>query len=50
MDLGLGGGLQAQVADESEEERKRRMAQLAQERLLGQSGSLAVANLFAPRS
>jgi hypothetical protein len=48
LDLGL-GGLQDQVATESEEERKKRMAEMQQQKLLGPSGSLAVTNLFAPR-
>lgn len=48
MDLGL-GGLQNQVAAESDDERKKRMAEMQQQKLLGPSGSLAVTNLFAPR-
>jgi hypothetical protein len=48
MDLGLGGGLQQQVSGETEEERKRRMAQLQQAQMLGPSGSMAVTSLLGP--
>jgi RecA/RadA recombinase len=51
-DLGLGGSLADQVAGETEEERKKRMAQMQQMRQLGPSGSLAVTSLLgggAPR-
>lgn len=43
-DLGLGGMLQNQVQDETDEQRRKRMAQLQQP-----SGSLAVTSLFGPR-
>lgn len=45
-DLGLGGQLQQQVGQETEAERKKRMAQLQQQQSLGASGSLAVTSLF----
>jgi hypothetical protein len=45
-DLGLGDMLQQQVQNETEEERKKRMAQAAQRHSLGTSGSLAVTSLF----
>lgn len=48
MDLGL-GGLQGQVTAESEDERKKRMAEIDRTKLMGPSASLAVTNLFAPR-
>lgn len=44
--LGLGNNLAQQVAGETEEERKRRMGQLAQSQLLGPAGSMAVTSLF----
>jgi hypothetical protein len=47
-DLGLGGQLGQQVASETEEERKRRMAQIEQARLLGPAGSMAVTSLLGP--
>lgn len=47
-DLGLGGALSQQVAGESEEERKKRMALMQQNKLLGNSGSMAVTSLFGP--
>jgi hypothetical protein len=46
--LGLGDLLHQQVADETEEERKRRMAELQQRQQLGPAGSLAVTSLFGP--
>jgi len=49
MDLGLGGSLRDQVAGETEEERKRRLAQMQQARLTGPSGSLAVTSLLGAR-
>jgi hypothetical protein len=49
-DLGLGGQqLGQQVLDETEEQRKKRMAQMQQQQLLGPAGSLAVTSLFGPR-
>lgn len=45
-DLGLGDMLSQQVAGETEEERKKRMAQIQQQQQLGPSGSLAVTSLF----
>lgn len=45
-DLGLGGQLNQQVQDETEAERKKRMAQLQQRQMLGPAGSLAVTSLF----
>lgn len=48
-DLGLGGQLQQQVAEETDEERKKRMAQMKQQQLLGPAGSLAVTSLFGAR-
>lgn len=45
-DLGLGGQLSQQVAGETEEERKKRMAALAQQQMLGPAGSMAVTSLF----
>jgi len=45
-DLGLGGQLSQQVQDETDEERKKRMAQMQQQSLLGPAGSLAVTSLF----
>ena len=49
--LGLGTNLIDQVAGESEDERRRRIAQLQQQRLLGvggTGGSAAAASLFSP--
>jgi hypothetical protein len=43
-DLGL--QLSQQVADETEEERKKRMAALAQQQMLGPAGSMAATSLF----
>ncbi len=48
-DLGLGGQLQQQVAGETEDERKKRMLQMPQAKLLGPAGSLAVTSLFGAR-
>lgn len=44
--LGLGDQLAQQVAGETVEERKKRMAELAQKQALGPTGSLAVTSLF----
>lgn len=49
-DLGLGGQLGQQVAGETDEERKKRMAQIQQARLLGPSGSMAVTSLLGGKS
>jgi len=46
--LGLGGRLSQQVAGETEEERKKRMALMQQNKLLGPSGSPSVTSLFGP--
>jgi len=43
-DLGL--GLQSQVQDETDEQRKKRMALMQQQQLLGPAGSLAVNSIF----
>ncbi len=48
-DLGLGGQLSQQVQDETDEERKRRLAQIRQSQMLGPSGSLAVTSLLGMR-
>lgn len=45
-DLGLGAGLSEQVAGETEEARKKRMAEMQQQQMLGPAGSLAVTSLF----
>lgn len=45
-DLGLGGMLQGQVAGETDEERKRRIAQANQQRLAGMGGTPATQMLF----
>lgn len=45
-DLGLGDMLAQQVAGETEEQRKKRMAELQQRQNLGPAGSLAVTSLF----
>lgn len=45
-DLGLGDMLGQQVAGETEEERKKRMALMQQSRLLGPAASPAVESLF----
>ena len=44
--LGLGLDLQDQVMGEFEDERKKRLAQLQQQRLLGVTGSSAASALF----
>lgn len=46
--LGLGDMLSQQVVGETEEARKKRMAELQQKQQLGPSGSLAVTSLFGP--
>ncbi len=48
-DLGLGDQLAQQVAGETEEMRKKRMAELQQKQMLGPAGSLAVTSLFGAR-
>lgn len=48
-DLGLGDMLGQQVASETDEMRKKRMAEAQQRSLLGPAGSLAVTSLFGPR-
>ncbi len=48
-DLGLGDMLQQQVAGETEEERKRRLAQMRQAQLMGPAGASAVTSLFGMR-
>lgn len=48
-DLGLGDMLGQQVQDETEEQRKKRLAQIQQQQQLGPAGSLAVTSLFGPR-
>jgi len=50
-DLGFGPGdaLRGQVADDTEELRKKRMAQLSERQMLGPAGSLAVTSLFGSR-
>ena len=45
-DLGLGSALAQQVAGESEDERKRRLAREAQMKALGPAASPAVMSLF----
>lgn len=47
-DLGLGSSLGQQVQDETEEQRKKRMSDIAQRNALGSTGSLAVTSLFGP--
>jgi hypothetical protein len=46
--LGLGDVLNQQVQGETEEMRKKRMAEMAQRQQLGPAGSLAVTSLFGP--
>lgn len=46
--LGLGDLLTQQVTDETDEARKKRMAEIAQREQLGPAGSLAVTSLFGP--
>lgn len=48
-DLGLGSVLAEEVAGETEEMRKKRMAQIAMKQQLGPAGSLAVTSLFGAR-
>lgn len=48
-DLGLGDMLSQQVAGETEEARKKRMAEMEQRRMMGPAGSLAVTSLFGAR-
>jgi hypothetical protein len=48
-DLGLGDMLGQQVSGETEEARKKRMAEIAQRQALGPAGSLAVTSLFGTR-
>jgi len=45
-DLGLGDMLAQQAQGETDEMRKKRMAELAQQQSLGPAGSLAVTSLF----
>lgn len=47
-DLGLGAALGQQVAGETDEQRKKRMAQMQQQQMLGPSGSMAVTSLLGP--
>ena len=49
-DLGLGDQLAGQVAGETEEERKKRMALMKQQQLLGPAGSMAVTSLFGMKA
>jgi hypothetical protein len=46
QDLGLGDMLAQQAQGETDEVRKKRMAELAQRQALGPAGSLAVTSLF----
>lgn len=48
-DLGLGDMLGRQVEGETEEMRKKRMAELQQKQLMGPAGSMAMTSLFGPR-
>jgi hypothetical protein len=48
-DLGLGDMLNQQVAGETEEQRKKRMAEMQQRQAMGPAGSLAVTSLFGPK-
>lgn len=45
-DLGLGDALSQQVAGETDEQRKKRLAQMQQTQSLGPAGSMAVTSLF----
>lgn len=45
-DLGLGDMLAQQAAGETDEQRKKRMAQISEKQALGPTGSLAVTSLF----
>lgn len=49
-DLGLGGALSQKVKNETDEERKKRLAQIKQAQALGPSGSLAVTSLLGPQA
>jgi hypothetical protein len=44
--LGLGDALSAQVKDETDEERKRRIKETQERSMMGPSGSLATLSLF----
>jgi hypothetical protein len=44
--LGLGDVLAQQVAGETEEQRKKRMSEMAEKQALGPTGSMAVTSLF----
>lgn len=44
--LGLGDMLSQQVRDETDEQRKKRMAEMQQRSLMGSAGSLATSMLF----
>jgi hypothetical protein len=46
QDLGLGSNLTKQVADETEEMRKKRMQEMQMKQQLGPAGSMAVTSLF----
>jgi hypothetical protein len=46
MSLGLGDMLQQQAQGETEEQRKKRMAEMQQSKMLGPAGSMAVTSLF----
>lgn len=48
-DLGLGEALREQVTDETDEQRKKRLAQAQERQMLGPQGSLAVTSLFGSR-
>ena len=48
-DLGLGDMLGQQVADETEEQRRKRMQQMQQSQMMGPEQSLAVRTLFGSR-
>jgi hypothetical protein len=45
-DLGLGDMLSAQVSGETQEQRKKRMAEVAQQQAMGPFASMAVTSLF----
>jgi hypothetical protein len=45
-DLGLGDMLGQQVMGETDEQRKKRMAEMQQKQLLGPAGSMSVTSLF----
>jgi hypothetical protein len=49
VDLGLGDMLSQQVVGETEEQRKKRMAQMQQNQMMGPAGSMAVTSLFGSR-